>query len=360
MNHTTSKKTGVGLIGGGLVAYLHALGIRSSNSAQLTAISSRSEARAKHMGLLLGAPHYQFADHPLMFSQPDVGLVVVGSPNGAHADHAKESIAAGKAIVVEKPLTLTLADAAALVKLENDGAFIGYAENHIFAPIMVELRRQMKSGVIGDVQRIEGHFYNPPLSPDNWHASFDLAGGGALVDLGSHVIATFDWLLGEDQITEISSVKIEIDDQTGFDRRADAVMSSSRGVDMTMSVGFGIDPLGCGYKVVGSTGTLKVKFMPDPQLLTLQRKGGDAIPVPFNAWTEATLRGMFTRAGYAPQIDHFCAALFANTKPLLSAAEGERTLRWLAACYHSAATKRAVSSTTQLDENSAPIAHMTL
>ncbi|SDT90117.1 Gfo/Idh/MocA family protein [Halopseudomonas salegens] len=360
MKHNTRKKTGVGLIGGGLVAYLHTLGIRSSNSAQLTAISSRSETRAKHMGLLVGVPHYQFADHHSMLSQPDVDLVIVGSPNGTHAEHAKESIAAGKAIVVEKPLTLTLADAAALVKLENDGAFIGYAENHIFAPIMVELRRQMERGVIGDVQRIESHFYNPPLPPGNWHASSSLAGGGALVDLGSHVIATFDWLLAEDQLKEVSSVTIEIDDQTGFDRRADAVMASSRGVDLTLSVGFGIDPLGCGYKVVGSTGTLEAKFMPEPQMLTLQRKGGDAVPISFNSWTEATLRGMFTRSGYAPQIDHFCAALSSATKPLLGAVEGERTLRWLAACYHCATTKRAVSLDTQLSDDSTPIAHMAL
>lgn len=361
MNRYDSKNSvGIGIVGGGLVSYLHALGIRSSSSARITSISSRSNVRARHMGMLLGVANYTFDALDKMFERDDTDLVLIGSPNGTHFEHALAAVNAGKAIVVEKPLTLSLENAAALVKLEQEGAFIGYAENHVFSPVLAELKCQIGKGTIGEIQEFECHFNNPALPRDNWHGSVSLAGGGALVDLGSHLIATCDWLIDEDSLSEVVAAHLQIDPKTGLDLSAEIVMRSDAGIRFKFSVGFGTEPQGCSYRVKGTEGVITAGFMPEPQVLVLERKGHEPEKVLFDFSQQQTLRGMSARNGYMTQIEHFSESLVAGRRPILGAAEGEKTLKLIVACYRSAAGNRPTKYDEDIDKCLAPILHLTM
>lgn len=354
----SSDHVGVALVGGGLIAYLHALGARAAPRAKLVTVSSRGRRRARHMGLMLGIDDYTFDEHQPMFERSDVGLVVVGSPNGLHTKHALEAAALGKAVLVEKPLTLTLADAKLLCDAQRAGAMVGYAENHVFAPLMQTFAEQLRDGAVGRVRRIIAHFANPALPAESWHHSRDVSGGGALVDLGSHLIATCEWLLHGQHFTEVSSATITLDEVSGLDTRADLCLRTDQDVEVEITASFGQSPFGCGYTAIGEEGALSARFQPEPQSLILARAGREPQPIAVPQADDTSVAGVFTRAGYGLQLAHFASAALGEIAPRLDAAAGERTLRSLALGYRSFRTGRSARHDEALMDDAPPCAHL--
>ena len=120
----------------------------------------------------------------------DIDLVIVTSPNTVHFQWAKAALLANKHVVVEKPFTVTLAEAEELVELsKKQKKILSVYHNRRFTSDTKTVKSILDSGVLGDVVDYETHFdrFRPEPKPGAWRED-PLPGSGILYDLGSHLI----------------------------------------------------------------------------------------------------------------------------------------------------------------------------
>jgi scyllo-inositol 2-dehydrogenase (NADP+) len=151
----------------------------------------------------------------------DSDLVVVATPNHTHAPLAKQALAAGAAVVVDKPLALNPAEARELLELEGR---LTVFQNRRWDSDQLTLRRLLDEGQLGDVLRYESRFerWRPEEKAEAaWRESRTPAeGGGVLLDLGSHLVDEALQLLGPAE-----SVYAEIDARRGGAADDDAFLA---------------------------------------------------------------------------------------------------------------------------------------
>jgi scyllo-inositol 2-dehydrogenase (NADP+) len=151
----------------------------------------------------------------------DADLVVVATPNHTHAALAKQALAAGTAVVVDKPLALNAAEGRELLEL---GGRLTVFQNRRWDSDQLTLRRLLEDGELGEVLRYESRFerWRPePKAEAAWRETRTPAeGGGVLLDLGSHLVDEALRLLGPAR-----SVYAEIDSRRGGPADDDAFVA---------------------------------------------------------------------------------------------------------------------------------------
>src|SRR5207342_1783605 len=119
-------------------------------------------------------------------------LLVVATPNDAHAPLALAAIALGKAVVVDKPMALTSAEATRVVDAARAaGTVLTVFQNRRWDTDQLTLRRLVSQGALGTVLRYESRFerWRPQPRPGSWREALPAEqGGGLLLDLGSHLV----------------------------------------------------------------------------------------------------------------------------------------------------------------------------
>src|SRR5215469_751821 len=106
----SSRRVGVGLIGSQFIASIHAEALRACSQADIRAVASPTADNARSFAQRHGIPKY-FTDYRRLLEQPDIDMIVVGVPNDLHCQITLDAAAAGKHVVMEKPLCLNLAEA---------------------------------------------------------------------------------------------------------------------------------------------------------------------------------------------------------------------------------------------------------
>ncbi len=187
----------LGLLGSGFVADFYMDGLRDVPGAQVVANYSRSKERAQEFGGRHAIPR-QYTTMDALCADPDVQLVVIGLPNHLHLDAVRVATAARKAMVCTKPLARTASEAAEMVRLaQSAGVMHGYAETEVFSPDVMRARSMIESGAVGDLLTIRAReAHSGPHAPHFWNA--EVAGGGALLDMGCHTIEAARYLFGKE------------------------------------------------------------------------------------------------------------------------------------------------------------------
>lgn len=122
-------------------------------------------------------------------ADPAVGLVVIATPNALHAPHARAALEAGKAVVIDKPFALNLAEARDVAALaEAQGLFLSVFHNRRWDADFLALQAELASGRLGPIHTFESHFdrFRPEVR-DRWRER-DEPGAGVWHDLGPHLI----------------------------------------------------------------------------------------------------------------------------------------------------------------------------
>jgi len=166
-----------------------------------------------------------YADYKEMLRKSDIDAVEIYTSVFSHHEIALACIEAGKHVLVEKPLALTVKAARRMVqKAEDAGVVLGVAENTRYFPDIRMTKWVIDQGYIGKVQAVLGGSIGGYWSPDKiiaetaWRHKKLLAGGGATIDIGVHLFHILRYLCGE--IDEVSSI-VEILEEERF-RRDDA------------------------------------------------------------------------------------------------------------------------------------------
>src|SRR5215216_2357196 len=172
---------GTGLIGDFYTMTLH--GQRGLDRVQV--VYSRSEERGAAFRERWGVPESTTSVEEAV-AHPEVDTVVVGLPNHMHEQAVAATAAAGKAVLVTKPLARSAAEARRILEVvERAGVFGGYLEDLVYTPKTLKALASTRSGALGDVLWVRSRETHPgPHSAWFWDAGE--AGGGAIVDLGCH------------------------------------------------------------------------------------------------------------------------------------------------------------------------------
>jgi predicted dehydrogenase len=199
--------------------------IRDHPDMRVAAVGSRDRARAEAAAHELGAAtaHGSYAE---LVDDPAVEAVYVATPHTGHAEVVEAALAAGKAVLCEKPLTATLAEAERLVALAGStGGFLMEAMWMRFNPLVQRLASLAASGELGELRSLRACF--------GFRAEFDPAGrlwdpalgGGALLDLGVYPVSLARLLLGTpDELTVTGSLT-----STGVDAESTLSLSFPSG-----------------------------------------------------------------------------------------------------------------------------------
>ncbi len=184
---------GYGFIGGMHVEAAHALGDEVVIAGVAGHRATPVAAFAERWGIARST-----TDWESLCAEPDVDLVIIGTPNALHCEQAVHALSNGKHVLVEKPMATTVADAECMVAAaEANGLVLAVGHMWRYHRDVRALRQRIDSGDIGQPFRTHGWGVHAGWGPSGWFTDRSLAGGGALIDMGIHAIDTARFLLGD-------------------------------------------------------------------------------------------------------------------------------------------------------------------
>ena len=180
------QETNIALIGYGYAgATFHAPLIASLPGLRLHSVVSRNPAKLRE-----AYPEARvLADPGAAFADPAIDLVVIATPNEQHAPLAEAALAQGKHVVIDKPFTVTLAEAESLAaKAEQAGRLLAVFHNRRWDADFLTLRRLIAENRLGEIVQFESHFDRyRPAPRDRWRERPG-RGSGLWFDLGPHLV----------------------------------------------------------------------------------------------------------------------------------------------------------------------------
>jgi len=210
---------GIGMVGYAFMGAAHSQAWRTVNRvydlpvrARMVALCGRDKTRAEAAADRLGWEGFH-TDWRELIARDDIDAIDICTPGDSHAEIAEAALAAGKHVLCEKPLANTVAEAesmvraAALAAASGVRAMCGYTYRRV--PAVVLLRQFVADGRLGTIRHVRAAYLQDwlvdPMAPLGWRLQHELAGSGALGDIGSHIIDMSQYVTGE-QITGVSAL----------------------------------------------------------------------------------------------------------------------------------------------------------
>jgi predicted dehydrogenase len=199
------SEIGAAVVGTGFVGVIHVEALRRLGVQVHGVVGSSRESAGKRAAELGLPPAYESFE--AMLRDPRVEVVHITSPNHVHYEQAKAVLAASKHVVCEKPLAMTSAESADLLRLaERSGRVHSVNFNLRFYPINQHVHALIRQGGLGDVRLVSGHYLQDWLLLDtdwNWRLEPELGGElRAVADIGSHWMDLTTFLMGK-RITSV-------------------------------------------------------------------------------------------------------------------------------------------------------------
>ena len=195
----------IGLIGTGFMGKTHVFGFTAAQRVfdlpyelVLHTVPDRTDDLATEAARTLGFAKSS-SDWRSLVADPDIDVVDITAPNALHKEMALAALAAGKHVYCEKPLATTAVDAAQMAQAAQEaGVCTQVGFNYLCNPLFSLARDMIHGGELGEIRSYRGIHAEDYMADAESPFTFrhDPAGGGALADLGSHALATAEFLLG--------------------------------------------------------------------------------------------------------------------------------------------------------------------
>ncbi len=343
--------TGFGIIGCGMIAKFHARAIAEIKNAKLVACFNRTAPKAEQLAAEFGGE--ATTDLEQMLARPDIDVVTICSPSGAHMEPCVAAAKAGKHVIVEKPLDVTIERCDAMISAcEHAGVKLATIFPSRFHQSSQLLKQAVEAGRFGKLALGDAYvkWFRTQQYYDSgaWRGTWEFDGGGALMNQAIHSVDLLLWLMGPavevmGHTAMLAHERIEVED---------VATATVRFANGALGV---IEATTAGYpgslkkiELTGSTGTaileeediIKWEFAEaDPNDETLRREmlgrtktgGGAADPAAIGHHAHAALfRDMLE-------------AIRDNRPPAIDGVEGRRSVELILAIYESAKSGKKVT-----------------
>jgi len=207
-----SKKVGIGIIGTGFARTTQIPAFQRVEDAFIASVASHSLENAKTTAEASGAAHFT-SDWRETVAHPEVDLVCITTPPIYHHQMTLAALASNKHVLCEKPMAMNVAEAEEMCAAARGKNVLTLIDHELrFQDGRQKAFAMLRENMIGTVRHVKAFFRAPhrgdPNVAWNWWSDVD-SGGGALGAIGSHVIDSFNWLLG----TRISRVFCQLEAQ---------------------------------------------------------------------------------------------------------------------------------------------------
>lgn len=191
---------GFAIIGCGMIAEFHAAAIDAMNNASLVGCTSRNPETAKAFAEKHGCKAYESLE--AMLADDAVTIVTICSPSGAHLDPAVAAAKAGKHVLVEKPLEVTLEKCDAIIAAcEEHGVKLGGILPNRFSPAAIALKEAIEADRFGTLTLGDTYVKwwrsQEYYDSGGWRGTWELDGGGAYMNQAIHNVDLLLWLMGD-------------------------------------------------------------------------------------------------------------------------------------------------------------------
>ena len=207
------KKFGVGVIGCGAIFGVHAYPLHTIENVEVRAVCDIKPAAREAASRLFHCDAYE--DYKEMLKREDIDVIHVLTPHYLHAPMVIAAANAGKHVLSEKPMSITLEDAKAEIEAgRKNHVTIGVISQNRYNSASVAIKEAIDSGSLGRVigQRILLSWFKPEeyYRNSDWHGIWDKEGGSLIIDQAIHVLDLARWFVND----EIVSVQASIDNRS--------------------------------------------------------------------------------------------------------------------------------------------------
>jgi predicted dehydrogenase len=325
-----------------LIAGVHAGAAQKLPGVTIEAVvNHRPESRAA-FAAKFGIPR-EYADVEGLLKAGGVDGLVVCTPNYLHAPQSIAALEAGVPVLVEKPMAISAAEGEAMLAASRtSGACLMVGHVWRFDPEVQWLRDQVRTGRLGRIVRTKGycsHVNRGPMGA-GWFTQKELAGGGAMADMGIHVIDTARFLLDDPQPISVYAKIGTYYGDFSVDDTAVVMVNWADGATSYIEAGWWqpqSDGMQAATQLYGTTGFgrifptyMEIRTTPKPDI---ERVETDIKPV-----TERDKREKFV-----PQMAHFVDCIRTGRQPVPGGAEGLVNMKVVDAAYRSSETDQVVT-----------------
>lgn len=222
----------------------------------LVGVFNRTRERADAWAERHGNPRVYNSAAELV-GDPGIDAVYIATPPNSHAEYTTLAAAAGKHVYCEKPMAMTVAECQRMIEAcAAGGVSLSIAYYRRYFPVVQKMQELLRAGAIGRALRISAKTYSQFSSPDSdpWRLDAKVAGGGFLMDMGTHRFDLFEYFFGSPtQVTAITgsqSLQANIEDSASVALEFDKGIHGSAAFHWNSPVG--LDEL----EILGSEGLL--------------------------------------------------------------------------------------------------------
>jgi len=332
------KKIGIGIVGAGWVAdNIHAPCHMKNPSAKIVAVADILEKAAKSLAQKYGCKAW-YTDYKKMFERSDIDVIDICVPNYRHADISVSATEAGKNVICEKPLAISVEQADKMVaSAKRHGVKLMYAENSLFAPALTRAKGIIDEGGIGKILYIEAR-----ETHSGSHSPFAIqkkySGGGCLLHLGCHPVGESLWLIDKPVkrvYAETGNLyhDIEVEDFATLLMRFEDDRAST--VQANYITKGGMDDR---VEIYGTDGVMLVNWTKSDQVRVFSEKGYSYAVEKVDittGWANVTVNDLWD-LGYTNELRHFVECVAEDKKPFPNGEFGRNVLKVIFAGYKSA------------------------
>ena len=337
----------VGIIGSQFQAECHAAAINMiACDMSVVAVASPTAGHAQAFANRHNIARV-YSNYKDLVADPEIEAVTITAPNSLHCEMAVAIARAGKHVICEKPLCITLDEADRMIEAcRSNGVLLLYAEELLFTPKYAKAKEMADLGAFGKVHLIkQSEKHSGPHS--EWFWDVNRSGGGALLDLGSHGIAFAHWFLGRPKLVSVYSHlgtyvhgdKTQADDEAvtvlEFEGSAFSVIENSwtrlGGMDDRIEV-YGEGGLTIANLLMGNALTTYSKYGVGYAVEKSSTTTGWTYPVFEELWNY----------GIPQEMRHFARAIRGLESPQSTGEDGRTVLAAIYAAYASAGLGRKV------------------
>lgn len=335
------QKTGIGIVGCGLIGKVHAEAVSLLDSARLVATYSRNFQNADALASAHQARAY--SDYEEFLKDPELKIVCICSPSGLHLEHGEAAARAGKHVLVEKPIEIDLERADRLINVcRESGVKLGVIFQSRFLESTRKIKLAMDEGLLGDRMVADAYikwYRAPEYYAGSWHGTKKMDGGGALINQAIHTIDLLRWFMGPVSSVTAMSGAFRYPEIECEDTLVGTLRYASGGLGVVVAA-TSVSP---GFKrrieLSGRNGTIIL----DGDEISLWTPEGSSPDSGGLSITDGSSNpAAIATEGHRRQIEDMILAIQEDREPVVNGEEGRKSLEVVVALYQAAAARREV------------------